>query len=433
MTIDSPSVNDERFGLQWRGKSKCKRVVNEPTQCALQPMSDESVDFAKSENVIIEGDNLDVLKLLRETHAEKIDMIYIDPPYNTGNEFVYRDKFSTGVLEYLRGTDQALGEVSRQMDDTETEGRFHAEWLNMMYPRLALARDLLTPSGAMFISIDDHEIEHLLCVAKEIFGSENVETMVWNKEAEGSSGTLKSVRTFRRVHEYVVVCYRNSSRVEWSRVAEALPGREGEFQTANLAVNAKNERDDHPNCFPVTNPSGDVFTRQWKWNREEIERLISHDLIYWGSDGRKQPRLIIPTDERRTTYLRSILNYGGTTTGRKDFESVMKGEATFSFPKPVVLLEKLIASAMPKTGTVLDFFAGSGTTGHAVIAQNAKDGGNRNYILVQLPEPTEGNFKTIAAIARERMRRVGKRVAEMENAPVDLGFRAYRVCENPTQ
>jgi len=428
----------ERFGLFWPGKKRALRAAQEPTTATLRPDNENSKDWDGTKNVFIEGDNLEVLKILQKHYHGKIKMIYIDPPYNTGKDFVYLDNYKEGLDTYLEWTRQVNDEGKKVSTNSESEGRFHSNWLNMMYPRLKLARNLLTADGVMLISIDDHEQENLKRVCEEVFGEANVEVLVWNKEAGGSSGTLKAVRTFRRVHEYVIACHRNLVEAQWSKVREALEGREDEVQTANLAVNASSERVGHENYFSITNPSGDVFTRQWKWGKAEIDRLIAENLIYWGSDGRKQPRLTIPTDGRRTTFLRSILNYGGTTAGRKDFEAVMGTDIEFSYPKPLLLLKKLILSITTGDDAVLDFFSGSGTTACAVLEANAEDDGARRHIQVQLPEPVEegsvaaaNGFRTISDISRTRIARFGVKVAnETTGQSVDVGYRAYKLTDS---
>lgn len=427
----------ERFGLFWPGKKRALRAAQEPTTATLKPDFENSKDWDTTKNIFIEGDNLEVLKILQKHYHGKVKLIYIDPPYNTGKDFVYPDNYKEGLETYLEWTRQVNEEGKKVSTNSESEGRYHSNWLNMMYPRLKLARNLLTQDGVMLISIDDHEEENLKRVCDEVFGEVNVEVLVWNKEAEGSSGTLKAVRTFRRVHEYVIACHRNLAEAQWNKVREALEGREDELQTANLAVNASSERAGHENYFPIVNPSGDVFTRQWKWGKSEIERLISEDLIYWGSDGRKQPRLIIPTDGRRTTFLRSILNYGGTTAGRKDFEAVMGADVEFSYPKPLLLLKKLILSVTSDDDLVLDFFSGSGSTACAVLEANADDRSARRHIQVQLPEPVdEGSvaagegLRTIADISRTRIARFGERLAgETTGLTVDAGYRSYKLTD----
>lgn len=434
---------NERFGLFWPGKKRALRVAQEPTTATLKPDFENSKDWDTTKNVFIEGDNLEVLKILQRHYHGKIKMIYIDPPYNTGKDFVYKDSFGDGVQHYLNWTQQVGEDGKKLSSNSEAEGRYHSNWLNMMYPRLKLARNLLTEDGSLLVSIDDHEQENLKRLCADVFGERNVEVMVWNKEAEGSSGTLKAVRTSRRVHEYVIVCHRNIAETQWSKVREALEGREHEIQTANLAVNSQNERADHENYFSITNPNGDVFTRQWKWSKTEIDRLITEDLIFWGSDGRKQPRLVIPTDDRRTTFLRSILNYGGTTTGRKDFESLLGESIEFSYPKPILLLKKLVLSVTSGDDFVLDFFAGSGTTACAVMEANIEDGQRRRCMSVQLPEPVSADseaakagYRTIADIARRRIALAGERLRneqakllDPEVGLIDTGFRVFELVD----
>ena len=426
----------ERYTMTWPDKKQAILTANAPIAKTLRPCREESVDFDHTQNLYIEGDNLDVLKLLRETYLGKIKVIYIDPPYNTGNDFVYNDDFAVDTEEYLERSNQVDDQGNRMVANNDSNGRFHTDWLNMIYPRLKLAKDLLTDDGVMFVSIDDNEIDNLKKLCAEIFGETNIETLIWNKEAEGASGTLKATSTTRRIHEYVVCAFKNYKDTQFIKVREPLKGKENELQTANLAVNLDNEKQNHPNYYTITNPNGDQFTRQWKWNKQEIDRLISENLIYWGSDGHKQPRLIIPTDERRTAFLLSILNYGGTTIGRKDFESIMGTEIEFSYPKPLILMKKLLETATNKDSLVLDFFSGSATTAHAVMQLNAEDGGNRKFILVQLPEKCDENsgaykvgFRNICEIGKERIRRAGKKIKEESTNVVDLdiGFRDLKL------
>lgn len=303
------------------------------------------------------------------------------------------------------------------------------------------------------ISLDENEQSNMRLMLNEIF-SEQVETLVWNKEYEGKSGTLKQVQRFRQVHEYILTAYNNIEETGFSKIKEPLQGRESELQTANLAVNFKNERIDHPNYFTIENPSGDRFTKQWKWDEEKINDLIEQNLIYWGSDGKKQPRLIIPTDERRTAFLQSILNYGGTTQGRKDLERLIE-TGVFSYPKPVILLKKILESVSEEDTVIFDFFAGSSTTADAVMQLNAEDGGNRQFIMVQLDEPTyietdrntriarkgsetafHAGYMSIDEISRERIKRASQKIRDDKGLTFpenfDGGFKHYRVVK-PTQ
>ncbi|MCO7722408.1 site-specific DNA-methyltransferase [Myroides odoratimimus] len=436
----------EFYQMTWAGKTQAQREANKVSTGTLRPNKADSKDWDTTGNIFIEGDNLEVLKLLQKTYNNQIKMIYIDPPYNTGKDFVYKDNYKDNLNNYLEITGQTDEEGKKLSTNTDSDGRYHSNWLNMMYPRLKLARNLLTDDGVIFISIDDNEQANLKKVCDEIFGEENTEVMIWNKEAEGSSGTLKATLRYRKIHEYLIVCYKNIDKVLFTKVNEALKGKEHELQTANLAVNEENQSINHENYFDIINPDGKVFTKQWKWSKDKIDKLIKDNLIYWGADGTKQPRLIIPTDERRTTYLLSILNYGGTTVGRKDYEEIMK-EIEFSYPKPIILLKKILQTVTDKKkiNFVLDFFSGSGTTAHAVMALNAEDGGNRKCISVQLPEPTDekkeaykAGYTTIAEITKERIRRAGELIKQ-ENKDkegiekLDIGFRAFKLDSSNIQ
>ena len=435
-------TSKERYSLTWNGKSKARQIAQEVSTGTLRPAKEESKNWDNTENIYIEGDNLEVLKLLQKSYHGKIKMIYIDPPYNTGKDFVYKDNFKDNIENYKKVTGQVSEEGTKLTTNTDTDGRYHSNWLNMMYPRLKLARNLLTDDGVIFISIDDNEQANLKKLCDEIFGEENVEQMIWNKEAEGSSGTLKVTQRFRKNHEYILVLYKTKELTEFKKINEALMGRENELQTANLAVNVEKEDKNHKNYYKIVNPSGDEFLRQWKWSKEEVNKLISENLIYWGSDGHKQPRLIIPTDERRTTYLLSILNYGGTTVGRKDFEEIMGTEIEFSYPKPVILLKKILATVIDKEkeDIILDFFSGSATTAHSVMQLNAEDGGTRKYIMVQLPELCDedseaykAGYKNICEIGKERIRRAGEKIKSDESLPLenreklDVGFKVFKL------
>ena len=430
---------NEAYEFTWVGKKASIIEANKPIRKTLRPCKEESLNWDTTENLYIEGDNLEVLKLLQESYLGKVKMIYIDPPYNTGNDFIYNDDFKMSRDEYSYELGECDDDGNRMFKNTDSNGRFHSDWCSMIYPRLMLARNLLSDDGVIFISIDDNEIENIIKIGKEEYGEKNVEILIWNKEAEGSSGTLKSNRTTRRVHEYIVCLYKNYNNIQFQKVREVLKGRENEFQTANLAVNINQEKKNHKNYFTIKNKFGDEFTRQWKWDKEKIDYLISENLIYWGKDGRKQPRLIIPTDDRRMTYLESILNYGGTTVGRKDFEEVINGGIEFSYPKPIILLKKIINTSTDKNDLILDFFSGSSSTAHAVMQQNIEDGGNRKFIMVQLPEKTDdkseaykAGYKNICEIGKERIRRAGNKIVE-ENKnkegieKLDTGFRVLKL------
>ena len=430
---DSLVNEHERYDFTWVGKNKAILEAGQPIEKTLRPLKEKSVDWDNTENVYIEGDNLEVLKLLQESYLNKIDVIYIDPPYNTGNDFIYNDDFKMSEEEYS----EAVGEFDeynqRMIPSKKDNARFHSDWLNMMYSRLKLARNLLSDDGVIFISIDDNEQAHLKELCDEIFGDFNSETLIWNKEFEGKSGTLKQVKRIRRTHEYIIAVYKNKQNTIFHKVNEALNVDSKKLQTANLAVNSNRENKNHENYFSITSPSGDVFTRQWKWNKDKIDELIKENLLYWGSDGHKQPRLIIPTDERRKIYLASILNYGGTTVGRKETEELLNISNLMFYPKPIKLLKKLLKTATSIDSIILDFFSGSGTTADAVMQLNAEDGGNRKFIMVQLPEKIDEKqeaykegYRYITEIGEERIRRAGAKVKK-EHLEVDTGFRVFKV------
>lgn len=430
----------ERYQLNWPGKREALLTANAPIAKTLRPCRAESVDFDTTQNLYIEGDNLDALKLLQETYLGKVKMIYIDPPYNTGSDFIYHDEFNIekNLFDIQSGVKDEEGYRLIDQDplkqNSEANGRFHSDWLSMMYPRLKLARNLLQDDGLIFISINDSEVHNLRKVCEEVFGDNNVEEMIWNKEAEGSSGTLKQILRFRVIHETIILCYKSIDTQKFLRISEPLIGKENELQTANLAVNEDSVKDGHPNWMEITSPTGKKWFKHWKFKTDEIKRLIEEDLIYWGKEGNNQPRLIIPTDHRRKVYAQSIINKGGTTQGRKDFENFMD-EGSFSYPKPVCLISFLMQISNAKD-IILDFFSGSATTAHAVMQLNAEDGGNRKFIMVQLPEVCDpsseafrAGYSTIAEIGKERIRRAGKKIkTENPNTDqLDIGFRVLKV------
>lgn len=445
------------YGLNFVGRNFARAKYAQKTEKELRLDVVLSKEIDTTQNLVLKGDNLDSLKFLKNYYSSKIKCIYIDPPYNTtSDEFVYPDKFDKEEAEVLGLANLSESDYAR-MDFSFKTKKSHNGWLAFMYPRLLLARDLLTIDGVVFISIDDNEQANLKLLCDDVFGEDNTEVMIWNKEAEGSSGTLKQISTTRRVHEYIVCAYKNSSNIQFEKVNEALSGRENEFQTANLAVNLQNENIKHENYFTIINPKGVSFTRQWKWSKTKIDELIEEDLIFWGNDDNRQPRLIIPTDDRRRAFLISIINYGGTTTGVKDFKELFDDNEYFSYPKPIILLKKILSTSTNNNDIILDFFAGSGTTGQAVMQLNSDDGGNRKFILCQLNEPIkedkpaykfciENNLSPlISSITIERLKRAGAKIAqkiEIENSKTgmfeedkkqvpDIGFKVFDSVEAP--
>lgn len=448
-------LTKEAYELDFLGKSYAKYESSLNTETYISPdvEHNEKPENKDSENIYIVGDNIDALRHLLGSYSGKIKCIYIDPPYNTGSDgFVYTDNFkftNEDLAEKIGITEEEADRI------LNLEGKSsHAAWLTFMYPRLLLARDLLEDDGVAMVSLDENEYAQFKLVADEIFGEGNVESFIWNKEAEGSSGTLKQVKRFRRIHEYIFVLYKDKDLTIFNKIREALVGREGELQTANLAVNLNNENIDHPNYFTIVNSHGDKFTRQWKWSKEEIDELDRQNLIYWGSDGRKQPRLIIPTDDRRKVFMLSILKYGGinientdntiyeyggTTVGNKEIEDLFGAKDLFENPKPVILIKKLLETSTNQESLILDFFSGSATTADAVMQLNAEDGGSRKYMLVQLPEtiPTnkpayKAGYRTVDEIGRDRIEKAAAKIKDETKADIDYGYKLFYL-EKPSE
>ncbi|WP_322901900.1 site-specific DNA-methyltransferase [Mycoplasmopsis felis] len=307
----------------------------------------ENITFDENDNLIIKGNNLIALASLLKRYEGKVKCIYIDPPYNTGNDsFNYNDSFN------------------------------HSTWLVFMKNRLELARRLLSEDGVIFVQCDDNEQAYLKVLMDDIFGRQNTETLIWNKEAENKSGTLKQVKRFRSIHEFINISYKNINNISFNKISEPIKGREKELNTANLAVNEDNYSADHPNNFEIVSPSGIKWFKHWKFDINQINDFIKQDLLYFGKDGTKQPRLIIPMDHRRKVYLESILNNGSTTMGRNEIEQLFSSKI-FSYPKPEILINKIIDASTQLGDLILDFFLGSGTT--AAVAHKM----NRRYIGIE--------------------------------------------------
>lgn len=459
---------EERYQFTWPDKKKAILLANSPINATLRPCREESVDFDNTQNLYIEGDNLDVLKCLKETYLGKVKMIYIDPPYNTGNDFVYEDDFAESTSEYLANSGQYDEQGNRLVANSESNGRFHTDWLNMIYPRLKVARDLLTEDGVIFMSIDDNEVENLKKVCDEIFGESNfVATFPWRKR------TAKSDVPFgvSQDHEWTV-CYAKSN----SFVASVYGYERKYYETSDFPnkpwrihdMSTQRTATERPNSnFTIVNPKNgseypvnpqavwriteDGFPKYLKENRIVFPgdygflNLSKPVLRYWKEDDMKKAGNSfgrIPV----TTKLAD--NIGMSQDGTKEIISLFDGKV-FSYPKPTTLVKYFISIINDKDFLILDFFSGSATTAHAVMQLNAEDGGTRKFIMVQLPEVTdensEGNkagYKTICEIGKERIRRAGKKIKDElaakqqesglfskqeEKQPLDIGFRVLKL------
>lgn len=436
---------EEKFGLNWHGKRRARQLALTPSTGTLRPCPDESVDWDTTQNIFIEGDNLEVLKLLQKSYAGRVKMIYIDPPYNTGNDFIYPDDFRDGVRHYLKAVGQLSSEGLAFSSNTDAGGRFHTNWLNMMYPRLRLAKNLLRRDGAVFVSLDDNEIASLRAVCDDIFGEENfVATLIWQKVFSPKN----TAKHFSVDHDYIV-CYA-ADKAQWAptllaRTQEATdryenPDNDPRGPWSSSDVTARNYYSDGQ--YTVTGPTGKTFGpgrgRYWRSNLDTFKELDRDNRIWWGADGGNMPRLKRFLSEVKAGVVPQTLllhtNVGNTQEAKKElleFAPFQETENVLNSVKPTRLIRHLLKVATEPNAEdiVLDFFAGSGPTGHAVLAQNQDDGGNRRFVLVQLPEPLpkpEAQFRTIADLAKVRMRTFAKQSAE-SLTPGDRGFRVFRL------
>jgi len=435
-------THDEKYGLNWHGKRRARQLALTPSTGTLRPCPEDSVDWDTTQNLMIEGDNLEVLKLLQKSFAGKVKLIYIDPPYNTGKDFVYPDDFKDNIKNYLELTGQAEG-GRKISSNTEASGRFHTDWLNMMYARLRVARSLLRPDGYLLLSIDDTEFASVRQVLAELFGEECLIGSLIHQRAKGGG----QARHIVKGHDYILVVARDAEKCAPLRREKVVQGRtqfiDGkEFLIDDDVVRKQfgkyDKSDGDRRCFyeqlerynavekkleiDQRLASGEYFLEKWENGMHAICRRIALD--------------------EASSKLYSIIKVL-SEEGKKDLESFQLADV-FSYPKPVELISQLIRAATSGDDCVLDFFAGSGTTGHAVMAQNASDGSNRRYILVQLPEPLDPENKdqtvaadfcdklkkprTIAELTKERLRRAAKKIkAENPLFAGDLGFRVFKL------
>lgn len=451
---------EQRYQFTWPDKRAAIRLANTPTSKTLRPCRAESVDFDTTQNLYIEGDNLDVLKALRETYLDKVKMIYIDPPYNTGNDFVYNDDFAQSRDEFEETSGLFDEEGNQTIDpmqrNTESNGRFHTDWLNMIYPRLKVARDLLSDDGVIFISIDDNEVENLRKVCDEIFGEDNcICQFVW-KNKYGAGGGTNSVAY---IHEYILAYSKRKIETITCELSDELKSAynktdekfalRGGYTTQPLASTSKGERKNlmyeiHHNGEIITPPAGG----RWIWSKEKFDAAYQNNeiVINKTGDGYSVRFKQYLKDEngniRKGTQLSMITNIFNQE-GSKQFSNLLNDKRIFDFPKPVNLILSLIKLNINgndgKNDVILDFFSGSATTAHAVMQLNAEDGGNRKFIMVQLPEKTDekseaykAGYKNICEIGKERIRRAGQKIKE-ENKDkegiekLDTGFRVLKL------
>ena len=448
LSSDIVEGNEERYQFTWPDKRKAILAANAPISATLRPCPEESVNFDTTQNLYIEGDNLDVLKCLKETYLHKVKMIYIDPPYNTGNDFVYEDDFAESASEYLANSGQFDEQGNRLVTNTESNGRFHTDWLNMIYPRLKVARDLLTEDGVIFISIDDHEVENLRKVCDEIFGESNfIATLVW----ERAYSPKNDAKYISNSHDYVLMYAKSAAnfvigRLERTAEANARysnPDNDprGVWMSSDISVKTYNASCD----YPIITPSGKVVEppagRCWRLSKNAFFERLQDNRIWFGPNGDNTPRMKRFLSELKFEGMAptSILFYkdvGHSQEGAQEVVSLFGDKGVFDGPKPVRLLERLITLAnLKEDSIVLDFFSGSATTAHAVMKKNVEKEKNCRFIMVQLPEEVsdkkkDQGYKNICEIGKERIRRAGAKIKE-ENPEkaqnLDTGFRVLKL------
>ena len=445
--------SEERYQFTWPDKCAAVRLANTPTTMTLRPCREESVDFDNTQNLYIEGDNLDVLKVLRETYLGKVKMIYIDPPYNTGNDFVYNDDFAQGKEEFEQSSGLFDEEGNQTIDpmqrNTESNGRFHTDWLNMIYPRLKVARDLLSEDGVIFISIDENEIENLKKVGNEIFGEQNfVGNIIW----ERAFSPKNDAKYLSDSHDYIVIytkCINSFSigklpRTEEMNARYKNPDNDpnGPWSSGDLTAKTYSAAYD----YPVKTPSGKIVYptngRSWITSQDNMLKWIAENRIWFGEKGDNTPRykryLSEMTEGVVATTIWKYDDVGHSQEGRQELKKLFDDKGYFDGPKPLRLLSRILQIAnLDKNSIVLDFFSGSATTAHAVMKLNAEDGGNRKFIMVQLPEKTDekseaykAGYKNICEIGKERIRRAGKKIKEevgLQAQNLDTGFRVLKL------
>ena len=451
---------EERYQFTWPDKKKAILLANSPINATLRPCREESVDFDNTQNLYIEGDNLDVLKCLKETYLGKVKMIYIDPPYNTGNDFVYEDDFVETASEYLANSGQYDEQGNRLVTNSESNGRFHTDWLNMIYPRLKVARDLLTNDGVIFISIDDNEVENLKKVCDELFGEDNfVAQLVW----ERAFAPKNDARFISNSHDYIVMYSKQIESFKIGRLPRTVeadarysnPDNDprGVWQSDNLTVKTYSASCD----YPITTPSGRVVEppagRCWRLSLKAFNERLHDNRIWFGTDGNGVPRIKRFLNELKFEGMAptSILFYkevGHSQEGAQEVIKLFNDKGVFDGPKPVRLLQRLITLAnLENNSIVMDFFSGSATTAHALMKYNVERGSRCKFVLVQLQEEINDKKKNvgytnICEIGKERIRRAGKKIKEEltitqqksgqnviqeKNQVLDIGFRVLKL------
>lgn len=441
----------EAYEFNWVGKQAARAEVLEPIKKTLRPVKEDSVDWDNTQNLYIEGDNLKVLKLLQKSYLGKVKMIYIDPPYNTGNDFVYHDDFAMSADEYAEASGSVDELGNKYIKNMDSNGRFHSDWCSMMYSRLMVARSLLSEDGVIFISIDEHEEENLKKISNEIFGCSNfVGTIIW----ERAFAPKNDAKYLSDSHDYVLVFAKTIDkfqigllpRSEEANARYKNPDNDprGPWTADNMTVKTYSANYD----YEIVTPNGSVMSppngRCWFTSKERMDKLIQENRVWFGETGGNMPRLkrfLCDVQQGMTaTTIWKYTEVGHNQEGRQELKKLFDNKGYFDGPKPLRLISRILTIAnLSANSIILDFFSGSATTAHAVMQLNAEDGGKRKYIMVQLPEETpedsearKAGYNTLPEIAKERIRRAGKKIKEespLTTADLDTGFRVFRLEE----
>ncbi|NAS18930.1 site-specific DNA-methyltransferase [Clostridium butyricum] len=442
--------SDERYRFEWHGKSKAIKIAQTPSRGTLRPCKEESKNWDSTENLYIEGDNLEVLKLLQKSYQGKVKMIYIDPPYNTGNDFIYPDDYSDNIENYLRITGQKDDDGNKISSNSEDGGRYHTNWLNMVYPRLRLAKNLLMDDGVIFISIDDNEIDNLKKIFNGIMGENNfLACIIW----ERAFAPINTKKHFSESHDYVLVYAKNKEQL----ICNGIPRSEetdsrylnpdndsrGPWTSGDLSVGPIVEN----KVYEIITPSGRKVLPPsgycWRLTRERFEEFVQDNRIWFGEKGDNVPRIKrFKAEVKNGITPMTIWKYtdvGHSQEAKQKLKDLFDGKAFFDYPKPVELIKRMLQIYSYSDSCVLDFFSGSSTTAHAVMQLNAEDKGNRKFIMVQLPEECDekseafkAGYKNICEIGKERIRRAGDKIVE-ENKDkegiedLDIGFKVFKL------
>ncbi|WP_147679173.1 site-specific DNA-methyltransferase [Algibacter pacificus] len=442
----------ERYRLEWPGKKEAIVTANLPTTKTLRPVRKDSVNFDTTENMYIEGDNLEVLKILQESYLGKIKMIYIDPPYNTGKDFVYKDNFTQDSTEFKEETNQIDEYGNRLVANPETAGRYHSDWLSMMYPRLKLARNLLTDDGVIFMSIDDNEVHNLRKIGDEVFGESNfISSIIWRKKY----GIQNDAKYFSVSHEYLL-CFAKDKPNYKPNLVDRTDEQDdryknldndprGNWKSADLSVGRVTEKD----RYTITTPSGRKVTppegRSWVVNEKKFLEMVDDNRIWFGNSGNNVPSVKKFLAEVKQGLTPSTFwdydEVGHTDGSNKALKRIFDGKSLFDYPKPVNYLKKALTIGSNENDLVLDFFSGSGSLAEATISLNAeKEESNRKFLCVQLPEATDekseaykAGYKNICEIGKERIRRAATKIKEETKADIDYGFKVFKVDSSNMQ